>query len=52
LTLLNHRIALIVDEISMLDGRYFDKMDAIARAVKRSSEPFGGSAGFSPVTGT
>nr|CAB3264856.1 ATP-dependent DNA helicase PIF1-like [Phallusia mammillata] len=33
---------LIVDEISMIDGDYFDKIEAVARACRKNSEPFGG----------
>lgn len=33
---------LIIDEISMVDADYFDKLEAVARAVRRSSKPFGG----------
>ena len=33
---------LIIDEISLLDGEYFNKLEAIARAVKNSEKPFGG----------
>jgi ATP-dependent DNA helicase PIF1 len=33
---------LIVDEISMIDCVLFDKLDAIARAVRETDEPFGG----------
>jgi len=33
---------LIVDEISMVDAELFDKIEAVARAVRRSKEPFGG----------
>lgn len=33
---------LIVDEISMVDGQYFDKLEAIARGVRKSKKPFGG----------
>lgn len=33
---------LIIDEISMIDGDLFDKLDEIARRVKRSTKPFGG----------
>lgn len=33
---------LIVDEISMIDCVLFDKLDAIARAVRGINEPFGG----------
>lgn len=33
---------LIIDEISMIDGEFFDKMEAIARVAKKNSEPFGG----------
>jgi ATP-dependent DNA helicase PIF1 len=34
--------ALIIDEVSMLDGRLFDKLEAIARFVREDSRPFGG----------
>lgn len=33
---------LIVDEISMLDGKTLNLIDTVCRAVRRSSEPFGG----------
>lgn len=33
---------LIIDEISMLDGRGLDMVDQILRTVRQSSEPFGG----------
>ncbi|XP_066513814.1 ATP-dependent DNA helicase PIF1-like [Hoplias malabaricus] len=33
---------LIIDEISMVDAQFFDKLEAIARSVRRSNEPFGG----------
>lgn len=33
---------LIIDEISMIDADYFDKLEAVARAVRRTSKPFGG----------
>ncbi|XP_021260514.1 ATP-dependent DNA helicase PIF1 isoform X2 [Numida meleagris] len=33
---------LIIDEISMVDGKFFDKLEAVARAVRRRDEPFGG----------
>ena len=33
---------LIIDEISMLDGALFDKLDVIARTIRTSSKPFGG----------
>lgn len=33
---------LIIDEVSMIDGKLFDKLDAIARIVRRSDKPFGG----------
>ncbi|KAF4662511.1 hypothetical protein FOZ61_002403 [Perkinsus olseni] len=33
---------LIMDEISMLDGRLFDKLEQIARLVRQDSRPFGG----------
>ncbi|XP_033920285.1 ATP-dependent DNA helicase PIF1 isoform X1 [Melopsittacus undulatus] len=33
---------LIIDEISMVDGKFFDKLEAVARAVRKREEPFGG----------
>ncbi|KAL4244570.1 ATP-dependent DNA helicase PIF1 [Abortiporus biennis] len=33
---------LIIDEISMIDGILFDKLDFIARALRRNNDPFGG----------
>ncbi|NWU39203.1 PIF1 helicase, partial [Hylia prasina] len=33
---------LIIDEISMVDGKFFDKLEAVARAVRKRDEPFGG----------
>ena len=33
---------LVIDEISMIDAEYFDKLEAVARAVRRSKKPFGG----------
>lgn len=33
---------LIIDEISMVEGKYFDKLEAVARAVRKSKKPFGG----------
>ena len=33
---------LIVDEISMIDGNYFDKIEYIARQLRKSNLPFGG----------
>ena len=33
---------LVVDEISMVDADLLDKIEAVARAVRRSKEPFGG----------
>uniref|UniRef100_A0AAY5L597 ATP-dependent DNA helicase PIF1 n=1 Tax=Esox lucius TaxID=8010 RepID=A0AAY5L597_ESOLU len=33
---------LIIDEISMVEAQFFDKLEAIARSVRRSTEPFGG----------
>ncbi|XP_041133433.1 ATP-dependent DNA helicase PIF1-like [Polyodon spathula] len=33
---------LIIDEVSMVEGEFFDKLEAIARSIRRSSEPFGG----------
>ncbi|KAL5518664.1 hypothetical protein ACEPAH_347 [Sanghuangporus vaninii] len=33
---------LIVDEISMIDGRFFDALEVIARSVRNDDRPFGG----------
>ncbi|XP_076765651.1 pif1 DNA helicase [Xylocopa sonorina] len=33
---------LIIDEISMVDGEYFDKIEAVARHIRRNERPFGG----------
>jgi ATP-dependent DNA helicase PIF1 len=33
---------LLIDEISMLDGELFDKLEHVARIVRRSKQPFGG----------
>lgn len=33
---------LLIDEISMIDGEYFDKIEAVAQRVRKSKEPFGG----------
>ena len=33
---------LIIDEISMVDGDLFDKLEAIARAIRNNGRPFGG----------
>ncbi len=33
---------LIIDEISMIEGELFDKLEHIARIVRRSERPFGG----------
>ncbi|XP_062545899.1 ATP-dependent DNA helicase PIF1 [Armigeres subalbatus] len=33
---------LIIDEISMVDGSYFEKIEAVARYVRKSDKPFGG----------
>ncbi|CAM6100618.1 unnamed protein product [Calypogeia fissa] len=34
--------ALIIDEISMIDGEFFDKLDYIGRILRNKSQPFGG----------
>ncbi len=33
---------LLIDEISMMDGEFFDKLEHVARIVRRSKLPFGG----------
>lgn len=33
---------LVIDEISMLDGELFDKLDFIAQKIRKNSDPFGG----------
>ena len=33
---------LIIDEISMIDSELFDKIEAVARALRKSDRPFGG----------
>ncbi|XP_050319094.1 ATP-dependent DNA helicase PIF1 [Bactrocera neohumeralis] len=33
---------LIIDEISMVDGQYFEKIEAVARHVRKNDKPFGG----------
>lgn len=33
---------LVIDEISMVDGDFFDKIEAVARHVRRTEKPFGG----------
>jgi len=33
---------LIIDEISMVEGDLFDKLEAVARVVRKSDDPFGG----------
>ena len=33
---------LIIDEISMVDGDLFDKLEGIARSIRKSYAPFGG----------
>ncbi|XP_044252471.1 ATP-dependent DNA helicase PIF1 [Tribolium madens] len=33
---------LIIDEISMVDGAYFEKIETIARKIRRNDQPFGG----------
>uniref|UniRef100_A0A8C3H618 ATP-dependent DNA helicase PIF1 n=1 Tax=Chrysemys picta bellii TaxID=8478 RepID=A0A8C3H618_CHRPI len=33
---------LIIDEISMVEGKFFDKLEAVARAVRKRDDPFGG----------
>lgn len=33
---------LIIDEISMVDGAFFEKLEAVARYVRKNDKPFGG----------
>uniref|UniRef100_T1GYR2 ATP-dependent DNA helicase n=1 Tax=Megaselia scalaris TaxID=36166 RepID=T1GYR2_MEGSC len=33
---------LIIDEISMVDGEFFEKIEAVARHVRKNDKPFGG----------
>lgn len=33
---------LIIDEVSMIDGNLFDKLEEVARIIRKNSEPFGG----------
>lgn len=33
---------LVIDEISMIDGEYFEKIEEVARRVRKNDEPFGG----------
>ncbi|TMS35084.1 hypothetical protein L596_002554 [Steinernema carpocapsae] len=33
---------LVIDEISMVDADYFEKMEAVAKAIRRNDRPFGG----------
>lgn len=33
---------LIIDEISMVDGEFFEKIEAVARHIRRNEKPFGG----------
>ena len=37
-----HTHVLIVDEISMVDGDLFDKLESIARSIRGNARPFGG----------
>lgn len=34
--------ALVIDEVSMIDGNLLDKLDGIAKTLRRSRKPFGG----------
>ncbi|XP_010769620.1 ATP-dependent DNA helicase PIF1-like, partial [Notothenia coriiceps] len=33
---------LIIDEVSMVEAQFFDKLESVARSVRRSTAPFGG----------
>ena len=33
---------LIIDEISMVDAKYFDRLEVIARRLRNNDQPFGG----------
>ncbi|XP_014867732.1 PREDICTED: ATP-dependent DNA helicase PIF1 [Poecilia mexicana] len=33
---------LIIDEVSMVEAQFFDKLESVARSVRRSTQPFGG----------
>lgn len=33
---------IIIDEVSMIDGRYFQKLEEVAKRVRRNEKPFGG----------
>lgn len=33
---------LIIDEVSMVDADFFDKMEAVARTIRKNRQPFGG----------
>lgn len=33
---------LVIDEISMVEADFFDKLEAVARAVRQQKKPFGG----------
>ncbi|GJE87831.1 ATP-dependent DNA helicase PIF1 [Phanerochaete sordida] len=37
-----HVSTLIIDEISMIDGKLFDKLEFIARVLRKNNQPFGG----------
>ncbi len=33
---------LVIDEVSMVDGAFFDKLEAVARMARHNNRPFGG----------
>ena len=42
LTVWRNTKVLIIDEISMIDGSFLDKLEYVARAIRKNDKPFGG----------